>query len=466
MRRLLTLGITAGISLALGACHTPGAVRLVGDASTRDAPLVDVTSPDVPPAGPDAVDLDASGDVAPAPTDAPRCDADLARTEAHCGVCGRACGPREVCVDGACDRVVSLAAGRDHTCAALAPSGRVLCWGSNAAGQLGLGPNASASAPTPALVPGLDGVVELGAGRSATCARRGDGSVWCWGENANARGEVGRLGVGATTLAVTSPQRVLGVSGARRVIVGEETQCALLAAGEAACWGGTSLHAFGGATPDGALVTFSATPLPLQAAWPVADLSVGANHLCARSAEGAVRCWGANGGGQLGIGTLADRRAHPLSADAVTAGATEVVAGARISCAAFGGRRRVACWGSLDMIGLSREVAVVPQEVPGTDGWRGLSLTARVLCAVSGAGVGCFGENRFGQLGRATSMTGPEPAGDVVDLRVADGPVAAGTTHACAVDLFGAVRCWGEDTALGDGAGFARSAPTYARDLP
>lgn len=456
MRRVLTLATAAALSLALGACHTPGTVRLVGDAR----------APDDVAAMPDAFDAPSTSDAVVAPLDAPRCDADLARAESHCGVCGRACGPREACVEGSCERVIALAAGRDHTCAAVAPSGRVLCWGANAAGQLGLGPDALAVVPTPTVVPDIDGVVEIGAGRSATCARRGDGSVWCWGENVNARGDLGRLGVGATTIAVTAPQRVLGVSDARKVLVGEETQCAQRATGEAVCWGGTSLHAFGGVAPDGALPTFSPTPLPLQTAWPVADLSVGANHLCARSAGGAVRCWGANGGGQLGTGSLADRRAHPLSADAVASGATEVVAGARISCAAFGGRRRVACWGSLDMIGLSDAAALVPQEVPGTEGWRALSLTARVLCAVSGAGVGCFGENRFGQLGRGTSMTGPEPAGAVLDLRVGDGPVAAGTTHACAVDLFGAVRCWGEDTALGDGAGFARAAPTYARDLP
>jgi alpha-tubulin suppressor-like RCC1 family protein len=456
LRGVLIVASAALLSHALAACHTPGTARLAVDGSVADAPARDVPSP--PDDGSDAVDVP-SVDVA-------RCDADLARTESHCGACGRACGPREACVEGACERVTSLAAGRDHTCAAVSPSGRVLCWGSNAAGQIGLGANALATVPTPALLPGIDGVVELGAGRSATCARRGDGSVWCWGENVNARGERGRLGVGATTANVTAPQRVTGLGNARRLAIGEETQCALLTSGEAWCWGGTSLHAFGGAAPDGSFPTFSATPLRLLTAWPVAELSVGANHLCARSAEGAVRCWGANGGGQLGIGTLADRRAHPLSADAIASGATEVVAGARISCAAFGGRRRVACWGSLDMIGLSGAPSLVPQEVPGTEGWRALSLTARVLCAISGAGVGCFGENRFGQLGRATSMTGPEPAGDVVDLRVGDGPVAAGTTHACAVDLFGAVRCRGEDTALGDGAGFARAAPTYARDLP
>ncbi len=424
-----------GLALAwVVGCYTPSAVRLARD----DAATADV----------------------------PACAADLQRDESHCGACGRACGAREACVAGRCDGVASLAAGRDHTCAALAPSGRVLCWGANEQGQLGVGEGAPATVRTPTLVAGLDGVQEVAAGRGATCARRGDGAVWCWGENVNGRGATGRLGVGSDELVVTAPARVLGVDGATRVYAGEEIQCAQGGDGVARCWGGTSLHAFGGRAADGGYPTFSAMALPLDVAWAVQGMAVGANHLCARSAEGAVRCWGANGGGQLGNGTLADRRAHVLGQDAVTAGAVEVVAGARISCAAFGGRRRVACWGSLDMVGLGEASALVPQEVAGTEGWRGLSLTARVLCAVSGSGAGCLGENRFGQLGRGTSMTGPEAAAAVVDLEVTDGPLAAGTTHACAVDVSGAVRCWGEDVALGDGAGFPRSAPTYARDLP
>ena len=88
------------------------------------------------------------------------------------------------------EKLGHLALGKDHTCY-LYSNGQVTCWGKNANGELGDGTTIDHS--TPSLVPGLDGIVEIAASEafdfgpgnrgSHTCARRHDGTVWCWGAN-------------------------------------------------------------------------------------------------------------------------------------------------------------------------------------------------------------------------------------------------------------------------------------------
>jgi len=83
--------------------------------------------------------------------------------------------------------VTALAGGQRHFCAAQA-NGRVRCWGAGAEGELGL-VELPAIEATPTVVPGLEGVVDLAAGRGHTCARDEAGLVLCWG--ADPAGQLG-----------------------------------------------------------------------------------------------------------------------------------------------------------------------------------------------------------------------------------------------------------------------------------
>ena len=76
-------------------------------------------------------------------------------------------------------------------------------------GQTGSSPGKTTQPSTPAYW------AELTAGSNHTCARKDDGSVWCWGHN-----ERGQLGNGALK-ASTTPQRVRGVSNAKRIAAGD-----------------------------------------------------------------------------------------------------------------------------------------------------------------------------------------------------------------------------------------------------
>lgn len=110
--------------------------------------------------------------------------------------------------------VVQIVLGWSHACVRLS-DGTVRCWGSDQDGRLGVGgktENAQQCTyscmfgctkhdtsekylfhPAPVTVDGLADIVELTAGHRHTCARSGDGRVWCWGENG-----AGQIGDGTT----------------------------------------------------------------------------------------------------------------------------------------------------------------------------------------------------------------------------------------------------------------------------
>jgi alpha-tubulin suppressor-like RCC1 family protein len=83
------------------------------------------------------------------------------------------------------DGVVEVALGREHMCVLLHDE-RLLCWGANQYGQLGV-PPAPTEYSLPQTIPQLDDAVELVLGNQAACVKRSDESWWCWGDSSGAR---------------------------------------------------------------------------------------------------------------------------------------------------------------------------------------------------------------------------------------------------------------------------------------
>jgi alpha-tubulin suppressor-like RCC1 family protein len=62
--------------------------------------------------------------------------------------------------------------------------GTLLCWGYNQNGQLGNNPTSigiNENSPSPVAVTGLSGVLHVAAGKAHTCAAMATGGVKCWG---------------------------------------------------------------------------------------------------------------------------------------------------------------------------------------------------------------------------------------------------------------------------------------------
>ena len=88
------------------------------------------------------------------------------------------------------------------------------------------------------------------------------------------------------------------------IAAGYNHNCAVLASGEARCWGWNDAGQLGDGTKDS-----SATPIAVAALAHVTAITGGGFHTCAVSADGTVACWGSNDSGQLGDPSVTERLA-------------------------------------------------------------------------------------------------------------------------------------------------------------
>ncbi len=105
-----------------------------------------------------------------------------------------------------------IAVGYGHRCI-LNSAGKVLCWGSNDLGQLGLGVSSNTIA-VPTETPGLGIVKQIVTGDFHTCALTTENRVKCWGANFN--GQIGTSVLGSTAV----PSELPGLSDIRQIQAG------------------------------------------------------------------------------------------------------------------------------------------------------------------------------------------------------------------------------------------------------
>ena len=234
-------------------------------------------------------------------------------------------------VIGLTSGVIAMAAGTDHTCA-LTESNNVSCWGTNSSGQLG----SSASSTVPVSVTGINATVKaIVAGHNHTCILTAEGAVKCWGAN-----EFGQLGNGSNTSS-NAPVNVSGLnSGIAVLSAGGYTTCALTTSGDAKCWGANEFGQLGNGSNIDSNIPINVNGLGAG----VLSIAPSAWHTCGVVASGAVKCWGSNSSGELGIGTGADSN-EPLDVSGLDGGVAAIATGDRHSCALLtSGKAK--CWGA------------------------------------------------------------------------------------------------------------------------
>ena len=217
----------------------------------------------------------------------------------------------------------SVACGYYHTCA-IRDDGRVWCWGSNDNGRLGMG-SAGGSSAAPV------GPLDLGSGRTAkaicagsyySCAILDDGTVKCWGSNGN-----GQLGYGDTTNRDAPPATPVDLGTgrtAKAVSCGSESTCAILDDDSLKCWGANGYGQLGIGDPQYSSSGYKATTPTAVVATNlgagVKSVATGSDHTCAVLNDGSLKCWGMGMYVSLGYSGLSNPNPNTPPAENVNRG--------------------------------------------------------------------------------------------------------------------------------------------------
>ena len=263
----------------------------------------------------------------------------------------------------------SISVGFDHSCVILA-DGKVMCWGYNYAGGLGVGTTTDSAIPVQVSANFTPTSIALGKGHA--CALLNGGKVMCWGSNGS-----GQLGDGTTTQHLT-PVEVSGITSATRLSLGDYHSCAVLVDGKVMCWG----YNGDGQLGDGTYADRTG-PVEVLRISTATSISLGGYHSCAVLADGKVMCWGLNGVGTLGDGTATINRTTPTDVLGISTATTIArKLGRSHSCAVLTGHR-VICWGSNSkgQLGDGSTIDDIPRYAPvDVDGLRYPLPSCRWLC--------------------------------------------------------------------------------------
>ncbi|MFT6631004.1 MAG: alpha-tubulin suppressor-like RCC1 family protein [Bacteriovoracaceae bacterium] len=381
--------------------------------------------------------------------------------------------------------IVQLAASHQHSCAIIAPENRVKCWGDNGYGQLGI-----ESTTDQVVTPNSAAFVDLGAGRTATyiatgyfhtCALLDDSSIKCWGRN-----NTGQLGIGTT--ATIGDQG--GEMGAALVVADMGTtsfpisihskgyhNCAIFNDGGLKCWGQNNYGQLGignttqkgdGGSEMGDFLPF----IDVGTGETVVSIDMSDRTTCVITSASELKCWGENGYGQLGIGSI-DRIGNgpsemgdnliPVS---LGTGKTplQVMVANNSSCALLNDNT-VKCWGADESGSLGIEmnshgdhagetVASLSNIDLGTGNYAKDIFAGRYhVCAIlMDNSMKCFGYGNSGRLGvgnTANQGDGPNEMGDNLAFTdLGTGLYATNgdgwSSHTCAVLNSGDIKCWGD----------------------
>ena len=346
--------------------------------------------------------------------------------------------------------VKQIVLGGSHTCALLS-NDKIKCWGRNSTGQLGLGDTDNRGDEADQMgddLPFVDlgdfTVKQISLGAAHTCALLSNDKIKCWGRNSS-----GQLGLGNTDKQGDAADEMgdnllfvdLGTYDhdndtntaaialkAKQIVLGANHTCALLSNDKIKCWGLNSSGQLGlehNKTYQGGAADEMGDNLPVvdlgtydhdgdtnttAIALTAKQISLGGSHTCARLSNNKIKCWGANGFGQLGLENTNNQ------GDAASEMGDD-----------------------LPFVDL------------GTDDAKYIALRSNQACALlSNDKIKCWGYNSVGQLGLGNT----NDRGDAADEMGTDLPsvdlgtynvklVALGNNHTCALLSNDKIKCWG-----------------------
>ncbi len=287
--------------------------------------------------------------------------------------------------------------GQARTTCAISDSGEVRCWGSNSAGQLGIG-SSVAGMPTPQRINSAFSFSDMSVGNEHACAVTTGSRIQCWGRN----DELAVSGTGPATITVPTPYDdglAFGV-----IELGGRFSCGF--AGGLLCWGDDSYATMARGEP------FPPTPIPVLIPGTFRAFGGGNFHACAIDSANQLGCWGKN----LADGASNSEFATGVPDDGVIVATPFLIDG------------------------------VFANDVDASNHTCALTTEGQIVC---------FGPNRRGQLGNGNMTSTPVPQ-RLEPPREGGGGwtlVRLGQQHSCAADRAGGLWCWGANDMLQLGVG-------------
>lgn len=294
-------------------------------------------------------------------------------------------------------------------------------------------------------------------GEFHTCGLTNDYKVYCWGYNLN-----GQLGNGATTTSAALVDITASGALAGKTIVtlaaGDAHTLALDSDGKVYAWGNNTSGRLGnGGSSGNSTVPVEVTASGALAGKTIVAIDAGTDHSLALDSDGKVYAWGANGSGQLGIGSN-DVKTVPTAVD--TSGVLQdehivaISAGQGFSLVASE-TGRVFSWGG-NPYGQLGDGTVVYRTAPVAVDDSGALAGKKIVRVAAGwyhsvalddtGVVYAWGSNNYGQVGTGNKTQANTPAA-VVTSGALNGKtlvtVDAGRAHTIASDRDGVAYAWG-----------------------
>jgi alpha-tubulin suppressor-like RCC1 family protein len=337
-------------------------------------------------------------------------------------------------------------------------SGAVKCWGYNGYGNVG--DSGSTNRTTPYAVPSMNlGVTALDIAPDHTCGVSNSIAV-CWGYNGY--GQV--TGTNVNNGNNLPPTTISSVQYVTNVYTMNNRTCLMSTTA-----GSSTLYCWG-YNPYGALGTYNTTNYYTpQVIWGSGGFTFyaysqeEAAHSCGIK-SGSLACWGYNGYGQLGIGNTS-QYTYPVGVSATNP--TFIAIGTQWSsnstCGIFNGAMK--CWGyngqgQLATGDTTQQTTPFATVLNGAvDAVNKISLSNVGGCAVvgdtgSGGYLRCWGQNNYGQVGNGTLNNLYTPNANIINSGVTHVETSHNGEITCAI-VNTTLQCWGRNDQgqIGDGTG-------------
>ncbi len=314
---------------------------------------------------------------------------------------------------------VSVATGF-HTCM-ISTTGKVMCWGLNASGQLGYGNTNNIGDNELPITQGFmtldEKAIQVAVGNDHTCVILESGAVRCWGSNQFGQiGQVGSSNIGDNELP-TSVAVLPFTKKAISIACSQFNTCVAFEDGTVKCFGQGARGVNGYSSTANTLGQNVANLANVSLSGSVKSVSAnaGSNHVCALLNDGRINCWGLGSSGQLGYGnaqTVGDNEL-PSSRGTVSLGGTvkKIALGQTHTCAIMS-NGDLRCWGSGNVEQNGYAFNVGDDELPssvqplnfGTGTLADIQLGSNLSCIILTNGtLKCWGQNGGGILGQGTT---------------------------------------------------------------